>query len=313
MNYNLKELREKLVEHISKLGIDERFLENPAFASAISEIDSLIGQMNANEQENMIPVKEENGSISFGYISVTGNKYSYNIACTSPEKFSCIKIEEKKPYISTNGQTTNVKEVTEKVTTIDESGFVTSTANGSIIDNINCEIGKCNNTTWSEKKQYNTKGIMTKKEYKGFPKGELSESFERTGINSILYIPRQAFVPGTFNTNYEKRTLLMRDKLDTARYIAEDKAKGTNYSATVPLNQEHGLREMRTNYLYEQNIVIPPLSQDEIEQMIQRESNPKVAEGLREYAVGRNTYLYNSAEDSNFVCEDVLQSQGIQR
>ena len=64
---------------------------------------------------------------------------------------------------------------------------------------------------------------------------------------------------------------------------------------------------------YPQNVVIPPLSQEEIEVMIQRESNPKVAEGLREYAVGRNTYSYNSAEDKHFISEGISQSQGISR
>lgn len=40
MNFNVKQLREKISEHILELGIDKNFLENPAFASVLSEIDN---------------------------------------------------------------------------------------------------------------------------------------------------------------------------------------------------------------------------------------------------------------------------------
>ncbi len=38
MNYSVKELREKLEEKISGLGINQKFKENPAYASALAEI-----------------------------------------------------------------------------------------------------------------------------------------------------------------------------------------------------------------------------------------------------------------------------------
>ncbi len=47
--------------------------------------------------------------------------------------------------------------------------------------------------------------------------------------------------------------------------------------------------------------------------MIQRENNPKVAEGLREYAAGRENYYYSTSEDKNFICEGIQQSQGKSR
>ena len=64
---------------------------------------------------------------------------------------------------------------------------------------------------------------------------------------------------------------------------------------------------------YPQNIVIPPLSKEEIETMIQRENNPKVREGLRKYAVDRTTYSYNSNEDKYFISEGITQSKNISR
>ena len=310
MYYSVKELRDKLIERVIGLGVDKSFLENPAFASAISQIDNLIGQMNMFEAAEAVTVKEENGNISFDWTSPVGDK-------SSPETFRCVRTEEKKSFIDTNGQSIKRKNVVEEVATIDKSGSITLTTNSSIVDNIDCRIGKCNNYTWSEKKCYTSNGVMRDREYKSFARGELSVDFDRAEIDSMLFIPRQAFDFGVWHDKYESRTLLVRDKLDTAKIISEDRTKGIKYSAITPLNQEHGLRDMAAlldGYgPYPQNVVIPPLSQEEIEVMIQRESNPKVAEGLREYAVGRNTYSYNSAEDKHFISEGISQSQGISR
>lgn len=316
MYYNVKELRDKLSERVIGLGIDKSFLENPAFASAISQIDSSIGQMNMFEAAEAVTVKEENGNISFDWTSSVGDKYSMSISSSSPETFRCVRTEEKTPFIGTNGQIIRQKNVVEEVATIDKYGFITLTTNGSMVDNIDCGIGKCNNSTWSEKKYYTSNGVMRDREHKNFTRGELSEDFDRTEIDSMLFIPRQAFDSGFWRDKYESRTLLVRDKLDTARILREDKTKGIIYSAITPLNQEHGLRDMVLlgGYdTYPQDVVIPPLSQEEIEVMIQRESNPKVAEGLRKFAVGRTTYSYNSAEDKNFVCEGISQTQGFSR
>lgn len=316
MYYSVKELRGKLIERVIGLGVDKSFLENPAFASAISQIDSLIGQMNMFEAAETVTVKEENGNISFDWTSPVGDKYSMSISSSSPETFRCVRTEENKSFIDTNGQNIRQKNVIEEVATIDKFGSITLTTNGSIVDNIDCKIGKCNNYTWSEKKCYTSNGVMRDREYKSFARGELSVDFDRAEIDSMLFIPRQAFDFGVWHDKYESRTLLVRDKLDTAKIISEDRTKGIKYSAIAPLNQEHGLRDMALlgGYgPYPQNVVIPPLSQEEIEVMIQRESNPKVAEGLREYAVGRNTYSYNSAEDKHFISEGISQSQGISR
>lgn len=317
MYYSVKELRDKLIERVIGLGVDKSFLENPAFASAISQIDNLIGQMNMFEAAEAVTVKEENGNISFDWTSPVGDKYSMSISSSSPETFRCVRTEEKKSFIDTNGQSIKRKNVVEEVATIDKFGSITLTTNGSIVDNIDCKIGKCNNSTWSEKKCYTSNGVMRDREYKSFAREELPVDFDRAEINSMLFIPRQAFDFGFWYDKYESRTLLVRDKLDTAKIISEDRTKGIRYSAITPLNQEHGLRDMAAlldGYgPYPQNVVIPPLSQEEIEAMIQRESNPKVAEGLREYAVGRNTYSYNSAEDKHFISEGISQSQGISR
>lgn len=312
--YNVEELRKNLREHVLGLGIDKRFLENPAFASAISEIDSLIGRMYIFQAAETLTVKEENGNISFEWTPSFGDKYSMSISSSSPETFRCVYTEERKPYVGRNGQTIREKYVVEKVATIDNSGFITLTTNGAMVNNIDCSMGKCNNSTWAEKEYYTADGVMRDREYKSFSGGELTEDFDRTRIDSILYIPRQAFNSSFWENKYESRTLLVRDKLDTARIVVEDRRKGIRYNAITQLYQEYGLKNMVpvAGYGYDpypKEVIINPLSQEEIEAMIKRESNPKIAEGLRQYAVGRESYSYNSAEDSHFVREGLSEGK----
>lgn len=317
MYYSVKELRDKLEEKVAGLGINPKFKENPAYTSALESIDSLIGQMNMFEAAEAVTAREEQGNISFEWTSSVGEKYSMTISCPNPETFKCIRTEEIKPFIGTNGQTIREKNVIEKVATIDKSsGFITLVTNGSMIDNVDCSIGKSNNSTWAERKYYTADGIMRDREYKGFSRGELTEDFDRTRVDSMLYIPRQAFDFGFWHDKYETRELLTRDKLDTARRVSENKTEGIRYIATTPLNQEHGLRDMILPGGYDpypQDVVISPLSSEEIEAMIQRESNPKVAEGLRTYAVGREHYYYSTTDDKNFVCDGVVKTQGMHR
>lgn len=199
MIYSVKELREKLEEKVANLGIDSKFRDNPIYDSTLAQIDTLIGQIYMFEAETIM-VREEEGKISFDWGSQSGDKYSMCILSTSPETFRCIRTEEKKPIIGTNGQTIREKNVIEKVATIDKtSGFITLTINGSVVDNQDCEVGKCNNTTWSEKNYYTSGGVMIDREYKGFSREELTEDFDRISIDSMLYIPRQAFDYGIFD------------------------------------------------------------------------------------------------------------------
>lgn len=313
MDYSVKELMGNLEEKISGLGIDPKFKMNPAYASALAEIESLISQMNMFEVAEVVRVKGRTGNISFDWTSNAGEKYSMSISSSSPETFRCVRTEENQPWVGKNGQIIRRKNAIEIIVTIDKSGCITLTTNGSMVNNIGCDVGKCNNATWAEEKHYTSNGIMRDREYKGFSQTLLTEDFDRVRLDSMLFIPRQAFNFGLWYYKYERRTFLKREKLDTAKIISEDKTKGIRYVATTPLNQEHGLRDMVLPGGYEpypQEVIIPSLSKEQIEAMIQRESNPKVAEGLRAYAVGRENYFYNSAEDTNFVSEGIAQSQG---
>ena len=323
MYYSGLELIENFNEKISNLGIEPSFKENSAYEVAVNKIYRLTHDMICEifphlENAKFLSVHEEGGKISFDYQRETeGKKWSISISRPNPETLVCISCREDDKIIR-NGKRVKEKFVLEEVATMDKStGSVTLTENYARVDNEGCNSNRCNNRTGTMRRIYSSDGIKIKEEIKDFPSGLLANGFEHVAIDSVLYIPRQAFDFGRFCDTYVRHELYLREKIDTARKIIEDKEVGIKYNATIPLvTTPIGLREMHPcgGDPYPQEIVIPPLSQEQIEEMIQQETNPKVAEGLRKYAVGRDTYFYNSADDKDFISEGVAKwHQGISR
>lgn len=305
--YSVKDLRENLAEKVFGLGIDPKFMENPAYASAIAGITDLILQMNMLTQESeSISAREEDGKISFGWESTNGHKYSMTISSSNPESFSCVRVEEGKPYVNANGDNVREKNACELVASINRFGTMTLTEHRSYIINSNYD-NKISNLSSADMKEYTPEGVMSKECAISLPDCELPLSFDHLSEDTMLQFARESF---TGRWKYDKKTIVTRDKLDTARMSVEDE-HGIIYDSTVSLNDQYGLREMVPALAvnqYPERVVIPALSHDKIEEMISREKNPKVAEGLRKYAVDRESYSYDSSLDKGFVCEVTSQT-----
>lgn len=302
MSYNVKEFRENLSQHILDLGIDEKFLENPAFASAISDVDRMIGEMNLLDDSERVMVEESKGSFSFNYTSPDGTRYATSIYSMNPNTFSCIKTEDR--VLSTTDGSVVQKGVLESVVNLDALGGITIEHNSSNANNLNCESWKCNEITSAERKEYTPDGVMNIREFKSFPEINVNFSINNTNASTMLSRARQGFGAGNFTDSYDTRTFLVRDQFDTAKVKFEDKRSGASYFSVLPLDQRYGLRDMSLNNgaIFLSEVEILPMTKYDAEQIIQKENNPKVAEGLRKIAAGRENYYYNSANDSNFVC-----------
>lgn len=305
MYYNISELRANLGEKVEELGISPAFKENPAYDTAMNSIGNLIGAMNLPDQVQKMQVHLDSGVISFACDLPSGEKYAMSIFCDDPTTFRCIRTQEKASYIGTGGVMYRCKDVIEEVVTIDEkSGYMTLTTNGALLYADDSMKGECSNTTWSEKCDYTSDGIMERRDKKDFGTGKLSEYYNMAGVGSMLYIPRRAFEMFGWSDRYEKRETLVREKLDTARLVYEDKEKNIKYNATVQLSSQYGLKNMNLDYNeFREDITIMPLLPAEIDELIQSEKDPRVAAGLKKYAVGRDQYFYNSRDDRYFVCE----------
>ncbi len=311
MSYSLKELREKLDEKLSNLGIDLKFRQNPEYASILWEIQGLIDQMNTSKENEAITVTEENGEISFSWPSPTGENYSMSISASSPDTFKCVFANEKREFMS-DGKIIKGKNFIEKVANVDKNGLVTLTTNGAMLNNNDCAINEYNIDSWSESKKYTSQGVMYERLYTDSIREKLYGDIDRLDANSALVIQRNA---KAMQDNYDTMMLLQRKKLDIARVLYVDKVRNVKYNAETLLNQNYGLRDMilQTDFDYPQDVVISPLSKEQIEKMIETETNPLVAEGLRDFAANRESYYYNSAEATDFIRDGFSETQNISR
>lgn len=314
MNYSVQDLRDNLNDKILSLGINREFLNNPAYKAVLTEIDNMIGQLNMFEQANNIMVESTGNSISFKFTGADATNYYTEISKNDDKTFKCFQMIEKKPYLNVTGDYVKEKTFVEEIATLTDKGFIELVNNGAIINNT-ASSGVCNNMSWAEKKTYTNKGIMQEREYIGFPRGELNESYDRANSATALYFSKSAF-NGSLGNLYDTKTILRRDKLDTARIYVENKNSDFKYSAIIPLNQEHGLRDMTMIGGYDSyptEIVIKPLSPEEITAIISKEPDLKIQEGLKEYAVGRENYYYNSLDDPYFIYQQLSNNQNITR
>jgi len=289
--YNLRELRKNLSSRLQGLGVSPKFLENPAYWVSYDTIQELI--LGLVVDDISIIVGEEKGKIEFYDLPSSGNASSMTISFVDPNTFRVIRV----------ANLIHCSNVVEMVASISDNGFMSLTMNTAILNDINCIGKKCNNTTSSRHSIYDDKGVMVAVEYKDYPTRELADSINDFSVDSVLYVPRNAY--GICHNQYSTRTFLKREYLDTARIIHEDKDKHFYYNAVTKLNTEHGLRDMTMVGGYDpypRKVEIFPLSSEQIEDLIQLEDNLKVQEGLRAYVRDREHYSYDSSTDPAFVC-----------
>ncbi len=296
--YNVDSLTKNLKEHISKLNIDPKFLDNPAFYSFLEQINGYV--LNMNFPDNTI-VKQTEQSIFLECVLEQG-KYTVSISKSNNDTLRCQVIKENNLFYKNAKE----KELIETKATIDKAGKITITTAGSNLNNMKCENNECNKIIWAEQKSYTTNGIMHMREYKQSNESKFPYNIEQITPDMALGIPRQAFIANTNTNLFKSSTTLIRDSIDTAKIttVERDLENGIDnyYHATIPLDKRK-LQELvipNSYQKFQQDIIIPPLSKEQIEEMLKNISDPKIAQGLMEYAVGRDRYSYNSALDPNF-------------
>lgn len=298
---NVSELRKNLVDKVLDLGIGSEFLEHPAFIPVLGEVSSLIGNMNVEDPER-VHVSEYGEKIVFEYKNSVGDRYSFELTA-GETSVRCVRVEEPHSFVGNDGSTVRRKEAIEMIARVDD-GEVFVTKNYGSLNNIGCDNVHYNLASSVEKCIYDKNGVMREKEHKYYGPRKGEGYIHRVGAKELLSFAR--WVPNytTWNDSYSSRTLLRRDKLDTAVLVYQDRNTRHEYHGVVPLHQEHGLRDMYIANGYNTypvpQITIYPLLQEEVDAMISRESDERVADGLRKYAEGRTSYSYSSEDSGQY-------------
>ncbi len=310
--YTLDELNKNLGNYIASLGVSQQFLDQPAYEAVIKEIGRVTSGYHLDRKTNDIQVKEGNGYISFECTTDGGKKQIVSISAGS-DTIYCTSWKDMEGYNTDKGYVQE-KIGSSFVAKIDKNDCVTI-ENGTVrVDSNPEDYGKCEASTYAKKSEYANNGIMLRSTEKTFLDRPITLPFNEIGSDAAFFIVRQAFDFNTIANNYDSKVILVRDKFDTAKAYAEYKKSGEEYSATVQLNSQHGLRDMELSSSPQDWIFpITPATQDYLDATIGQEKNPKVAAALAKLAVGRDTYYYNPEMDEDYIHENSKNGQGKSR
>ena len=296
----VNEFRDNIVEKMKEMGIDEEFMEHPAFSSVLAEISVLIGQMNMFEAGNNVSMSKQEQGLSFSWENSSNKRYDVQISVPDKDTIKAVRTEEESRLIGDKlADEKKILEIDSKYTpygevVIDEyyvgADNYTTGLDGSII------------STTATSKKYDNNGVMVERENVSKKPHKAMESVRNIKPSVVLNDMSKGDMLRV-DSSCRRRELLVRDKLDTATIRYEDNDKNEKYEGIIPLNQEYGLRDMRIlgQQLEQDRVVIHPIFKEEIEEMIMKEKNPRIQEGLRAYAKGRETYSYDSSMDKDFV------------
>ena len=297
---SVMDLKNNIVDKVLELGADIKFLENPAFVAALAEVNYFISEINI-EDLNVVLLDKSNSSLSFNYDSVDNDNYKVELSCPDSKTIKFIKLVELHSFVGEGNQVVRQKNVVEQIATLGEHGEVIIVTNKGAIDNIGCDNHHYNMNNSVERRVYTKRGVMYERENKNYATRKGEGYFHRVGAKEMLLLARQAFEYGPWADTYNKRTLLRREMFDTARLNYEDRGKDNHYYGVVPLSKENSLKDLliakEYNYYPMIDVKIEPLTEEEINNIISKESNELTAEGLRYFANGRTSYSYSSSDN----------------
>ncbi len=302
MTYTLADLcktDETLTDKLITFGASKELVENPAFAQAMSAIRSTMNTPTVSYDQ--IRVSEENGVIRYSW-KEGETSYSVGLALQGENQIQCVCMQHSiRGYVEEINKVLEEKDIIETVVKL-ENGAIQIIENSAIVTNGTKDNGTSFCITSAEVEHYSKEGFVVSREIKSFPGGELRNNFQYLNINSALYIPRQAF-NGYWSDKYTRRTLINRHQIDTAYVIEDDRERGYSYRGQEQLNSENGLQRLARcggyiYYDYPDGVTIPPASEKEIDQELERD-DPKIAEALKK-AYGTTRKAYDPKMDESF-------------
>lgn len=307
--YSVRELRDNLITVLMDLGLDKKLVANPSLASILVQFESVISSMNMGEKSSSVIAFQDDKTIKFKY-SDTNSTYEMSISVLSDNSFKYLVEETKQPFRAVDGKEIRQKVISEGIAEVKIDGESTFEVHYGYLDDIDCKQNECNVSNSARKTVYDKSGIEIEKNFVSNNTYKQSFSMDNLPYTGSLGMAREALVPGSLsNSRYVYKEIVRRDKFDTARVSIDDRDRERKFNSVVELSGEHGYRNM---YIAGNSFgprTIQNLTTYQIEEMLNKETNPRVKEGLKEYAAGRDVYFYSSADDPYFVSEGYEQSR----
>lgn len=285
MSYKVSEVSDKLEEMVCGLLVDPRITESPAFRLSLLYATNMLDDFHIGNKSK-IEIVEENGQVM---IVSEGSNTSIVLDSASPDEFSFLE-----DHIDRQGIRTYTKRTTKYTPDTGELAIESQYASVSKTDSDVVVAPSFVRETFDEN------GIETKREHiEGNPISYSSKMQDVSASDSLI----SAEALSTPGAVYMHKAVFTRTGFDTARVYDEDKEANTLYSSIIQLDERAPSLIVLpfTEDSYPEIVKIVPMSKEEIDKIISKEKNEKTKSGLEKLSLGRDTYSYNSSDDSEFV------------
>lgn len=299
MTYSLSDFFDNFEEKIISLGVSTNFKNSPSWKSIISGFKNIIEQAEINDKEKTI-VHDEEKRIFFQY-NDQEKDFDFTICCFGPNEIVCQIVNKKDLGIDKeNNQKVNILYIERVISEYKDNGETSFESKMVTLTNKDCEMIDSTHSkefimqNFFQAKYYNEKGIVVTREainYKPIPTSVYS-NYTLNGDD----IPLIAISHFDKTAHFSEKTKLVRDKLDTAYFYLSSNSIGIvpieQDPVLVALDSKNGLQDMTIASLGENFDKIPTLTSTDIENLILKEDDYNIQEGLRLLAVGRNNPSY---------------------
>lgn len=298
---SFKELKDELPKLITRLKVTEEFKTNPAFSSYIRDIINLIDNLNVSEDVE-VNISENEVGLYLNY-NISGESGKISISSTNFKTISCKSLLSKNLGFSPKlGRDLRMKTATDLIAKLDDSNKIEVHNNIVTISDLNYMSKTIDILVIYTTMKYSSYGILYEKERKIYqPNSEFKPYDLFTGKDMFSFID----INGNLNQseNYSELIKYSRNTIDTARVLYLNNIDSTKYCGVVELDKEHSLRYLIPIMPIKSLITsvsrtdIRELSKEEIDELIERETNEKIKIGLKEFATSRIGYKYSKEED----------------
>lgn len=299
----VSDLRKNMEQAVLDLGVDSRFKENPAFSNVLKEIQRVIQDIHMGTDEELQPVKQQANSLSFEYVRPEdkGIRYSFSLLKNHLDQIS-VEMQTSRTSFNQDDRPIRVRSTTTLNCTLDRYGGITIDKLYSRADTMDCGDNEYNVQPMAQRDVYNDYGVMVEHEQMiSNPVLKFRGNIDQTpGFSPFAVIENRT--PGYYEVYEHWR----RDSVDTAAVLVDDKKLGREYTAILPLSLQHGPRRMEIPELhdYPEEVVIPTITEADVDRIIEMEGNEKVKEGLRKFGskrcVGQQGIYFDSKTSRAF-------------
>lgn len=300
---------DNMKEALLDFGADPRFKNNPAFSDVIEEIYNLIASMKIGDKMKDTSVNLSDNGLMFTFSNDNGNNYKFQLYCSNGDIVATAKTtnDSRSDRNNNHYRKAEVERITISILNDDNIEIIKQFG---LADTIGSKSGEYNIIPAIQRDIYNSEGVMMTSE------GKRCKSVEHQGDITNVENEFGVYTNYSFDTSgpniSEESYIMRRDSYDTCFLYSDRLNNDTGYRETefkgiIPINTQYNYRRLSSGYGYNdpESIIIKTKSEQEIEEDLKLESNPRTRQSLMQMSSkrckGEKGIYYSSDDDLEFI------------